>query len=101
MKKTVTFLNVSWEVVGNLDKNKFSTLNEKYFRFLVDNQGTRFIVVRTEKWSPNKTKDSPRFRKCYDKHLMKRLLPREETSLVNKLIHEGYKRYKPERNGTI
>ena len=91
MKIIVKFLDVEWEVVGDIDKeNKLNTLDEKYFRFLSDKKGRRLVVVRTEKWSPNKTKDSPRFRKCYGKYLIKYILP-EETSIIKKLIRHGYK----------
>ena len=92
MRQTVTFLGLSWEVIGEIGKNdKFNLLEEKYFRLLTSKNGRKVVVVHTEKWSPNNSKDSPRFRKCYDKHLLKYLLPGEEKKLIESLSHKGYR----------
>lgn len=87
MKETIIFLGLQWEVIGEIR----NLLEEKYFRFLSDKNGNRAIVVHTEKWSPNWGKNSPKFRKCYGKHLMKFISPRKEDEVVKKLIHTGYK----------
>jgi len=87
MKQTIIFLGVSWEVIGEPS----NLLDEKYFRFLANKNGKRVIIVHTEKWSPNRGKNSPRFRKCYGKHLMKFISPGKEDGIVKKLIHMGYK----------
>jgi len=86
-KPTVEFLGSSWEILGDFEKlNKYNELEKKYFRFLISKHGERFIVVHTV-WSPNRTKDSPRHRKCHDKCI----LPGEQALLEKELIRGGFK----------
>ena len=87
MKQTIIYLGLQWEVIGEIR----NPLEEKYFRFLSDKNGKRAIIVHIEKWSPNRGKNSPRFRKCYGKYLMKYISQKNEDEVVRKLKHNGYK----------